>query len=65
MKMRFEIPESTKSYVDEKTLTRKIAELGFENFKHLVCRNRHGRWTAVFFDEKANPVIFAGFMWVR
>lgn len=55
----------TKSYKTVENLDKALVKLGYETLHHILYYFPSGRVTAVFVDEKANPVIFDGFCWCR
>ena len=62
---RLNIPnEDTRTYATPEALDRALLKYGFANLKHMVVRDLTGRYTAIFVDREANPVIFRGFPWV-
>jgi hypothetical protein len=58
------LSENHRSYATEGTLIKKLTSFGFDDFPHVRARTREGRWTAIFYGEESNPVIFQQFLWV-
>jgi hypothetical protein len=49
--------DKCKSYAKEETLAAKLADLGIDDYRHLVVRNREGRWTAVFPISQSRDIL--------
>jgi hypothetical protein len=40
--------DTAKSYATEANLVKALGKFGFAEYRHVVVRNRAGRWTAIF-----------------
>lgn len=66
MQYRFDpAAAKSRSYKTVAALDKALEKYGFDKLQHILCYLPDGRVTAVFCDERANPVIFRGFGWCR
>lgn len=56
--------DNSRSYATEERLIRALEQQGFRNERHIIVRNREGRWTAIFPGSNNHPAQYAhaGFM---